>query len=103
MKVELTKRIEILDYEKEIGRELVIKERSQDMDNSMRFYAMFKGSHVIEGSRGQILSGTHGNGSTVHKAIEDYCRKISEQRIVFDDFDEKKRKEFNVPILEHTM
>lgn len=88
---------EILDFEKEIGRELIIDER-MTTDNNYSYSARFKGGETIDGG---VLCTYSGRGQTIDDAIRDYAKIISGQTMVFNAYS-KGRREVEVPILIHT-
>lgn len=87
---------EITDYEKEIGFELEVCERTPKYGH--QYYARFQGGEVkLEG----ILRGSYGNGHSMDEALQDYCEEISQVTLVFDACGEGK-KEIQTPKLIHT-
>jgi len=98
MEINLIKTKEITEFEKEIGIELYIHERSPYRDRLFRYYVNFKDSDTKQGG---ILGSTYGNGNTIDEAIKEYCEKISNKILIFNPYS-KDRKEIEVPILVHT-
>ncbi len=101
MKINLISTKEILDYEKEIGIELVVTERAIHAGSAAglsRYFVCFGGGDVAENS---MLVGVTGNGDTIDKAITDYCHQISNKKMVFGA-NTTKRKEIQLPKLIHT-
>ena len=101
MKLNLITTEEILDFEKEIGHELVVNERAIKNGNHFRlsrYFAHFEGAEVME-DRG--LLSVNGNGNTIDEAIKDYCRKVSNCLVAFGAYT-KERKEIQFPKLVHT-
>lgn len=103
MKLNLIETKEILDLEKEIGRELVVNERairalSQAHTSLPRYYVSFEKAEIMENG---ALIGACGNGNTIDEAIRDYCHQISNCRIVFGAYS-SERKEKQLPKLVHT-
>ena len=101
MKLNLIATKEILDFEKEIGYELVVNERAihaGSYASLSKYYVQFENAEVMEGG---CLVGEYGNGSTIDEALKDYCREISNCRIVFGAYT-NERKEVQFPKLIHT-
>lgn len=92
---------EILDYEKEIGIELVVSERDQvDIDfTGYRYYCDFPPMEITDG---RFLKTSTGNGQTVDEAISSYCKAISFKNVVINAYSSTHRREFFVPNLVHT-
>lgn len=88
---------EIMDFEKEIGIELVVTERKDT--HLPRFYARFDACEV---KNGIILTGSYGFGNTVDEAIENYCKGISGELLVYQAASPTQRREFKVPNLVYT-
>ena len=97
MKLDLIETKEILDFEQEIGYELVVHERPIHSGLSP-FYACFKGAESMEDG---CLVGRYGNGNTVDEALSDYCKQISCRRMVFGAYT-PERKEIQFPYLKHS-
>ena len=97
MKVELLEEIEITDFEREIGVELVIKERLFN-GSSNKWYARFQNSDTKDGN---ILIRSYGVGNTVDDCLKDYCKEISFKRLILNALSEN-RKEILLPKLVHT-
>jgi len=92
---------EILDFEKEIGYELVVNERAIHAGSPARlskYYVQFENAEVIEGG---CLVAKYGNGNTIDEAIKDYCREVSNCKIAFSAYT-SERKEIQFPKLIHT-
>jgi hypothetical protein len=103
MKLDLIRTIEILDYEKEINVDLVIKERKVTLAHKSplpRYFAYFENSSISIYSGGGLLS-TFGDGNTIDEAIRDYCSKITNHTLVINGLT-KDRTEHQVPKLIHT-
>jgi hypothetical protein len=101
MKLNLITTREILDFEKEIGYELVVNERDINAGSPARlsrYYVQFEHANVMQGG---CLIGKHGNGNTIDEAIKDYCREVSNCRIAFGDYP-SERKEIKFPKLVHS-
>jgi len=101
MKFNLISTKEILDYEKEIGVELIVTERSIHSGSAARlskYCVSFEGGEVSENS---MLVGATGNGDTIDKALTDYCHQISNKRMAFGAYT-PDRKEIKLPKLIHT-
>jgi hypothetical protein len=101
MKLNLITTKEILDFEKEIGYELVVNERAIHAGSPARlsrYYVQFEKAEVME--RG-CLTGKYGNGSTIDEAIKDYCQEVSNCRVAFGAYT-NERKEIQFPKLVHT-
>ena len=101
MKLNLITTKEILDFEKEIGYELVVNERTVHAGSPARlskYYVQFENSEVMGGG---CLAGRYGNGNTIDEAIKNYCREISNCRIAFGAYT-NERKEIQFPKLVHT-
>lgn len=83
MKFKLIETKEIVDFEKELGRELVITERGinhNDERKLPRYYVLFENSDVMDNG---TLIGMYGSGDTMDEALIDYCLKVSHRRIAF--------------------
>lgn len=92
---------EILDFEKEIGFELVVNERAINSESPAgihKYYAQFQNAEVMSGG---FLTGKYGNGNTVDQAIADYCREVSNCLVAFNAYSED-RIEIQFPKLIHT-
>ena len=101
MKLNLITTKEILDFEKEIGYELVVNERAIHAGSPARlskYYVQFEKAEVMEGG---CLIEKHGDGNTIDEAIKDYCREVSNCRIAFGAYT-NERKEIQFPKLVHT-
>lgn len=98
MKLKLLNSKEILEFEKEIGYELVVQERPSYL-NLDRFYVSFEHGEVMENG---CLIGASGNGNTIDEAIIDYCNQISNRKMAFNAYQEN-RKEIRCPKLVHTV
>ena len=84
----------IVDFSKEIGVEIEIKER--DSRRLPKYYVKFQSCDVKDGI---MLRGEHGNGNTISAAIKDYCIKISNKNLVFNAMNPEKRREIKAPSL----
>lgn len=101
MKLNLITTKEILDFEKEIGYELVVNERAIHAGSPARlskYYVQFENAEVMEGG---CLAGKYGDGNTIDEALKDYCREVSNCRVAFGAYT-KERKEIQFPKLIHT-
>lgn len=98
MKFNLIDTKEIIDFEQELGMELIVNERPKSA-NLPRYYVSFEHIEVKEGS---MLIGTSGNGETIDDALENYCKEIETKRIVLFAYDSDKRREVECPKLIHT-
>ena len=101
MKLNLIITKEILDFEKEIGYELVVNERDINAGSPARlhkYYVQFEHGEVMEGG---CLVGKHGNGNTIDEAIKDYCRQVSNCLVAFGAYT-SERKEIKFPKLIHS-
>ena len=101
MKLNLITPREILDYEKEIGYELVVTERPfsrGNINHLPRYYAKFEYSDVMEDN---TLIGYYGDGDTIDAAIQNYCDIISNRHVAFSAYSDK-RKNIYIPKLVHT-
>ena len=101
MKLNLIQTKEILDFEKEIGYELVVNERAIHAGSPARlskYYVQFEKAGVMEGG---CLAGKYGNGNTIDEAIKDYCREVSNCRVAFGAYT-NERKEIQFPKLVHS-
>lgn len=101
MKLNLISVKEILDFEKEIGYELVVNERPIHAGSPARlsrYYVQFEKAEVMEGG---CLAGKYGNGNTIDEAIKDYCREVSNCRVAFGAYT-NERKEIQFPKLVHS-
>ena len=84
MKFKTIEKIEITDYEKQIGHELVVTERPISLMQSCRvskYHVCFEGGEVMENG---MLVGVFGDGNTVDQALDDYCNQISGKRMAFN-------------------
>lgn len=99
MKLNLIEIKEITDFEKEIGNELIVKERPFYNARIERFYVSFDNSFLKENG---CLVGYFGNGKTIDDAIIDYCELISCRSIVFNPFCEKRKEIQQLPRFKHT-
>lgn len=101
MKIIPIKEVEITDFEIEIGRELVAKERvlsNAYLKSLGKFYVNFPGGDIKEG---KMLCSKSGDGNTIDEALKNYCKQISNQTMVFNAFSDE-RKEIKIPKLIHT-
>jgi len=97
MKFNILSTKEILDYEKEIGVELVVNERTPQ-GNLPKYYIEFENGEVMEN---KCLCGVTGNGNTIDKALINYCEEISGTRMAFNAYS-SSRREIQLPKLIHT-
>jgi len=101
MKLNLISTKEILDFEKEIGYELVVNERAMHAGSPARisrYYVQFEKAEVMIGG---CLASKYGNGDTIDEAIKDYCREVSNCRVAFSAYT-NERKEIQFPKLVHS-
>ena len=101
MKLNLIETKEILDFEKEIGFELVVNERAinlKEKSNIPRYFAQFERCEVMVRD---LLSGAYGNGDTIDEAISNYCIEVSNCKVAFNAYG-NDRKEIQFPKLIHT-
>jgi hypothetical protein len=101
MKVNSIQVKEILDFEKEIGRELIVNERfisAKSRIGMNRFYVEFEKSSILGDG---VLIGSAGNGNTIDEALVNYCSIISGETLVFDEMT-PDRIYIKVPKLIHT-
>jgi hypothetical protein len=101
MKLNLISTKEILDFEKEIGFELIVNEREINSSSPARlskYYVNFEHAEVMEGG---CLVGKHGNGNTIDEAIRDYCREVSNCKVAFGAYT-SEGKEIQFPKLVHS-
>lgn len=101
MEINLIAIKEILDLEKELGCELVVKERANKngpLKGLPKYYVHFKKSGVKLGTG---TAYTFGNGETIDEAIEDYCCEISSCTLIIN-LGTEGRKEIQLPNLIHT-
>lgn len=97
MKINLISTKEILDFENELGHELVVNVRPAHY-KAPKYYVTFDGGEVKDGD---VLVGVTGNGSSIDEAITDYCNQVSGRIMVFWAFSES-RTEIELPKLIHT-
>jgi len=97
MKFNLISTKEILDFEQEIGTELVVNER-KEYGKGCKYYVQFEHSEVMTGV---FLVSSYGNGDTIDEAIENYCVKIQNKRIAINA-DTPNRREVVCPKFTHT-
>ena len=101
MKFNLLRTVEILDYSKELGSDLLAVERQINSSTPAgvdRFYVYFDDGEVME--NGMLLS-DHGNGNTINEALKDYANRISGKRLAFYATTQN-RIEVVMPKLVHT-
>ena len=96
MRIEKLETKEILDFEKEIGVELVVRERTYT--TLLKFYVSFEHSDI---KAGIMLVGVYGEGDTITSALIDYCRRISNKTLVLYATKPMYRREIEVPLLSH--
>jgi len=96
MKLNLISTKEILDYEKEIGIELVVNERELPLGRLKKYYVLFENSSVKDGN---AWIGVYGEADNIDMALSDYCIRISGQTLIFNTIE---RREIKVPKLIHT-
>ena len=97
MKLNLIETHQILNYEKQIGYELVVTERPAHL-NLSRFYVSFEHCEILDGG---FLNSTSGQGGTINEALVDYCSLISNKIVVFDAY-KPERKTVQLPTLIHS-
>jgi hypothetical protein len=101
MRLNLITTKEILDFEKEIGYELVVNERPIHADSPVRlpkYWVQFEKAEVMKSG---CLVNKCGNGNTIDEAIGDYCCEVSNCRVAFGAYT-NERKEIQFPKLVHT-
>ena len=98
MKLNLIETHQILNYEKQIGYELVVTERPAHL-NLSRFYVSFEHCEILDGG---FLNSTSGQGGTINEALVDYCSLISNKVAVFDAY-KPERTIIKLPNLIHTI
>lgn len=99
MKLNLISTKEIIDFEKEIGIELVVNERKIKQGSDLkRLYVSFENSDVMSNG---FLIGKYGDGNTIDEALKDYCKKVSNCLIAYIP-STKIRREIQFPKLIHT-
>ena len=80
----------------ELWLTMYVQERERDIGITQgRYYCNFIGLEVKQGG---VLVGEHGNGSTVDRAIRNYCKKISNKHLVFNA-NSKERYEMMSPTI----
>jgi len=89
--------MEILDFEKEHGLELTVRETSPEVIKFPRYYCSFDGSKIITGEPSQRIDG---KADTIDEAIKDYCKNISGRILYINNV--SKGKAIRVPELQHT-
>jgi len=97
MKFNLISTKEILDFEKEIGIEIVVNER-KEYSKGCKYYVKFEHSEIMEGGS---LIGSYGNGDTIDEALENYCKEIQNKRMAFNAYT-PNRREVVCPKFTHT-
>jgi hypothetical protein len=97
MKFNILSTKEILDFEQEIGVELVVNER-KPQGCLPKFFIDFENGEVMENG---MLIGKYGNGNTIDEALINYCHEISGRRIAINPTS-KERREIEIPKLIHT-
>lgn len=60
-----------------------------------RWMAMIESAETKDGEQSAILHGTYGDATTPHKALKDYCQKISNRWFVVNAMS-PKRKQFKL-------
>lgn len=99
MKFNLLKGVEITDFEKGIGVDLVISERDANrLPHIKKYFARFEGAELIEG---HFLASISGDGDTIDEALRNYCELISNKKLCINAYT-PNRIEIYVPKLEHT-
>lgn len=97
MKINTIETKEILEFEKEIGHELVANTRPIHSEFKT-FYVNFKSCEQIDKT---ILRSIVGDGNTIDSALKDYCKQVSCRMMVFNAFG-SNRREVLFPKLIHT-
>jgi hypothetical protein len=100
MKINLIDYKELLDFEKEIGYELIVNElpRNKDID-SPKFSARFNDLITKEG---KFSKRETGYGNTVDEALDDYALKISGKTLM-THWGIDSSVELAIPYLKHTI
>lgn len=89
--------MEILDFEKEHGLELTVRETPPEVIKFPRYYCSFDGYKIIKGEPSQR---TDGKADTIDEAIKDYCKNISGRILYISNV--SKGKAIRIPELKHT-
>ena len=98
MKLNLIETHQILDFEKQIGYELVVTERPAHLHKS-RFYVSFEQCEIIDAG---FLNSTSGQGDTINEALLHYCSLISNKVAMFNAY-KPERIIIQLPTLIHTI
>lgn len=88
IKYDLIPEMSLDDFAEAYGLVMVVHERPRQIDDPMRFYAMFKG---VEESDGCLLVGLYGNGRTAEEAIKAYVKMISLKKLVINAMSPDRR------------
>lgn len=90
---------EIIDFEKEIGVELVVNEMDALTScEGRKFHVSFLNAESMENS---CLVGYFGVGTTIDNALKDYCRQVSGKHMAINPL-ECTRRNIRFPKLTHT-
>lgn len=88
--------MDIKELSNVLGKPIVVRYQP----NLGQFQAMFEHCEV---KKGGLLHSEYGSGASYYAAVNDYCRRIVGQRIVFNAASPAYRQEYNVPkTLSHT-
>lgn len=93
MKVEYLERKKLLDFEQEIGHEIIVQE--MEKEGKVWFVAKFEGGIVRD--KGALKSMANGIGDTVEEALKSLAILLSGNTLSFRDGPFKV--EFKVPLL----
>ncbi len=97
MKINTIESKEILEFEKEIGHELVANTRP--IHSKLKtFYVGFKSCERIENT---LLCSVVGEGNTIDSALKNYCKQVSCRMMMFNAYS-SNRREVLFPKLIHT-
>ena len=89
LRIETIPTVDLLEFAKQHGLVLVIRERRiHDLLSSTRYYAKFENAEIGEDG---VLIGTFGNGASPLEAARAYARKISLKHLVIEAFTEHRR------------
>lgn len=95
MKVEAIPGMTLAQFAEREGLSLLVSERPLPVGSPDRYYARFE---RCEEKGDGVLIGTYGNGHVPASAADDYARKISLKRLVFNAYGDDRR-EIDVPRL----
>ena len=101
MKIEmhLQETVTLEDFAKRHDLTMAVYERNPveiPFNNLKKYFCYFKYLEILEGP---ILRSTSGDGDTINEAIEEYCKELSNKKIVIKATDPKSRKVLTTPTI----